>query len=401
MEQELERSLNDKLMQKMRKEWILKIVFSVVLFTITYTIALRLTSLSRSDFAVHLKSAKQIHFRTVINYLLTHVYVMWHMLVRIFYKVFAMPMDYAAAVVSGFANVASYLVAERIIKKYQAEKSELIAFCLMLVNSIYIPWFSSKQARGINTWHNPTNPMTKPFAICCFFMVLGFLDAIHKHRKIEKKQYIILSVLIFLSVAAKPSFIQAFIPGLGAYLLFLCVKNRFRNFRQYFYLCLTFVPGVLLVFYQAMHFWGPEGTRGGIGIEWLKVMSHGTPNVWISQLLVLCFPLLYLVLNVKTILKKADVQLSIFYFVAAWLEKALLYEKVGTYHGNFTWASHIAAFVLFMLVTIYFVKDIQSMRINDKVQVIKNSVLLTVFLIHLLCGSWYVYRMITQAKMLY
>lgn len=401
MEQELEKSLNDKLMQKMRKEWILKIVFSVVLFTITYTIALRLTSLSGSDFAAHLKSAKQIHFRTVINYLLTHVYAMWHMLVRIFYKVFAMPMDYAAAVVSGFANVASYLVAERIIKKYQAEKSELIAFCLMLVNPIYIPWFNSKQARGINTWHNPTNPMTKPFAIYCFFMVLGFLDAIHKHRKIEKKQYIILSVLIFLSVVAKPSFIQAFIPGLGAYLLFLCVKNRFRDFRQYFYLCLTFVPGVLLVFYQVMHFWGPEGTRGGIGIEWLKVMSHGTPNVWISQLLVLCFPLLYLVLNVKTILKKADVQLSIFYFVAAWLEKALLYEKVGTYHGNFGWASHIAAFVLFMLVTIYFVKDIQSMRINDKVQVIKNSVLLTVFLIHLLCGSWYVYRMITQAKMLY
>lgn len=381
---------------KAKKQWLLQIVFSVILYTITYTVTFRLTGIT-SDYNIHMNWAAQIHRDNIISFFQSNPYFMWHFLVRIFYKIFAMPMNYAAAVVSALINVVVYLAATEIIKKNEVDKPEIISFCLMLIGPLYVPWFNPNYYLGQstpNTWHNPTNLMVKPFAVCCFFLILRVLRAVRNSEKIKGSQWAGLSVLIFLSVLAKPSFCQAIIPGLGIYLIFLCVRNRFRDIKQYIYLCLTFAPSVLLMLYQALTYWGEEGTRGSIGISWLKVSSYYSPNVYISLLLTFGFPLLYLVLNWKRALKRTDVQLSICYYAVAWLEGALLYETVGTYSGNFGWAGLLATFILWMVIIICFFEDFQKFRMDDMLQVVKHTVLMIVFSIHLLCGSWYAYNMI-------
>lgn len=390
--------MEENLLTKAKRDWLLKIVFSVIVYTITFTVVLKLTSEAYmgSDYSAHVHWAEQLHRANMISYFQEYPYFMWHLTVRIFYKIFGMPMNYAAAVVSALVNVVVYLITAEIIKRYKVDKSGVISFCLMLVGPLYMPWFNPNYYVGQstpNTWHNPTNLMVKPFAVCCFFIILRVLTDIRNEKKIKGSLWAVLSVLIFLSVLAKPSFCQGIIPGLGVYLIFICIKDRFRNIKQYICLCLTFVPGVFLMLNQVLLYWGKDGIRGTIGISWLDVLSYYTPNAYISMLLSYCFPLLYLVLNWKKVLERTDIQFGICYMAMAWLEAALLYESVGKYNGNFGWASLLASFILWIIITICFCEDIHHFRMDDKMLLIKNTVLIIVFSIHLLCGCWYAYNM--------
>ena len=390
--------MEEKLLTKAKRDWLLKIFFSVILYTITFTIVFRQTGIP-SDYSAHITWAKELHRANLISYFLSTPYLMWHLIVRIFYKIFAMPMNYAAAVVTALINVVVYLVTAEIIKRYEVDRSEIISFCLMLIGPLYAPWFNPQYYLGQfspNFWHNPTNLMVKPFTACCFFLILRVLADVQDGKTIKRSQWAVLSVLIFLSVVAKPAFTQGIIPGLGVYLIFICIRDKFRGIKQYICLCLTFVPGVLLMLYQLMTYfnWGEEGTQGTIAIGWLKVIGAYSPNVWISQLLSFGFPILYLVLNWKRVLKRTDVQLSICYYAVAWLEAALLYETARLYAGNLGWAAALATFILWTVIIICFCEDIQHFRMDNKLLVIKNTVLMIVFSVHLLCGCWYVYNQI-------
>lgn len=386
-----------------KKNLIYRLMFAVILYTITYTIIFKLV-VQGSDYRSHMIIADKIQLGSIVDYFLNeNPYFMWHILIKLVSKILYIPMEYAVAIVSALINVLIYCFINKIMKIYYVEKSELISFILLLVGPLYIPWYNEKIYLGQGTpniWHNPTSLVVKPFAICCFFMVLKLLASIQQKIEIKRKQYITLSILIFLSVLAKPSFIQGFIPGLGGYLLILCIKDKFRNFKQYIYLCFTFVPGVFLMMYQFIASFYKGDSAEGIGISWLEVPSYFSPNVWISLLLLFFFPILYLLWNIKKVYQKMDIQLSICYQGMAWLEYALLYENGRRkYHGNFGWASALSTFILWMVVLIYFVNDIKEMKMNDKRQVIKNSILLAVLLFHLLCGCYYIFCLITVEGM--
>lgn len=393
----MEADMIGTLFAKSRREWLSKIFFSVILYTITFTIVFRHTGILNSDYGRHMQWAKELRRGNIYAFFQFYPSFMWHLLVKIFYKIFAMPIEYAAAAASALTNVAVYLITAEILKKYEVDKSAVISFCLMLIGPLYAPWFSANYYLGQyapNIWHNPTNLMVKPFAVYCFFLILKILEDIQNDKRIEKRQWVILSVLVFLSVVAKPSFAQGIIPGLGIYLIFCCFKNRFRNIMKYICLCLTFVPCVLLMLYNIWLNWGSEGGRGSIKIGWFTVISHYTPNEGISLLLSFAFPLLYIIFNWNRTLKRADVQLSLCYFAMSWLEYALLYETVGTYAGNFSWARLIAAFIFWMVIMMSFCRDIQHFSLDDKLLTIKNTVLTVVLSIHLLCGCWYAYKQI-------
>lgn len=388
-----------------KKKWIYQIVFAIILYTVTYAIVFKQMHIEWSDYYLHAADADEIPLGSILSYVMSgHLYCMWHMLVKVTSRVLCMPMEYAAANITALTNVVVYFFVMKVMMSYHVVKSEVMSFLLLLLGPVYIPWYNPELYLGQgtpNTWHNPTNLMVKSFAICCFFMVFGLLDAIDKQKEIKRSQYVTLTVVIFLSVLAKPAFAQGFIPGLGVYLAILCAKKRsWVYIKKYFYICLTFIPGVLWMMCQfVVYFY--TGTSGeGVGIGWLEVSS--SPNVCISLMLLFGFPLLYLLFSIKRVYKETDIQLSICYEVMAWLERALLYEKGGRkYHGNFGWGSLLSAFVLWMVVVMHFINDVKEMKMNDKYEVIKNSILLVVLLLHLLCGCYYIFCLLFVEGMIW
>lgn len=49
----------------------------------------------------------------------------------------------------------------------------------------------------------------------------------------------------------------------------------------------------------------------------------------------------------------------------------------------------------------HFINDVKEMKMDDKYEVIKNSVLLVVLLLHLLCGCYYVFCLLFVEGMMW
>lgn len=397
----LKASVNDK------KNWCYKIIFAILIYVIAYAMVLKQMSFSgMCDYKFHAASAMDIHLDSLLEYIfLNQPYFLWHIIVKFCSYLGFMPAEYAAATVSAVATVAVYLLVEKILKHYCADHTEFLSFLLLLVGPIYIPWYNSKIYLGQgtpNTWHNPTNLMVKPFAVACFFLILFILKIIYDGKHVEKKYYMILTALLFISTLAKPSFLQGFIPALGIYMIIYCIKNKFRDIKNYLFICLTFVPSVLWMLWTFVTMFYTNSNGGGIGVGWLKWLSIYSPNVALSMALLFMFPILYIILNIKKIYKKTDIQLSVIWNFIAWLEAALLFEKGRRMNsGNFFWGLLLSVFILWVIVSAYLVKDIKEMKLSDKRTVIKNSVLLVVFMLHLVCGILYLFRLFTIEGMWY
>lgn len=379
------------------KRLTIDIILSSLLFAITYTIVFKQTTLM-CDYNVHMNMA--VDFWALIPFELT--YPIWHFGVWLFYSighvVYDMPIEYACAFFSSVVNASIYLIISRLLKREKVINAEFVALSLCFVSAIYLPWYNSNVYLGQGspvTWHNPTNLMVKPFAILAFFLIVSICNKIKKDKIIEKKEYWTLMILVFVSVLAKPSFFQGIVPSLAVYILFSLLLNR-KKIKEYFLLCTTFVPAFCVMLYQFIvsFFVGDRGE--GIGIGWGKALIY-TPNLWISSLLVLAFPLYYTLVNIQRLQIETELQLAWIYVVVAWLEMVMLYEKgARIYDGNFGWAVLLAYTIIWIVTTKMFFIDWKEQTIDKNKSVVRNTILFLVWMLHLMSGLYYAYILIFE-----
>lgn len=374
------------------------VLFGAAIFLLTYVITYRqMPYPDISDFALH--TAWSMDLPVNLPFKLT--YPLWHILVFLVYQISALiTPEIACATVTAAVNLVVYLIFLRQLRKENILFSSAIALTLCINTAIYCPWYDERIYLGQGspvTWHNPTNLVVKPFAIIAFFMIADMLTDILADRKVEGKRMVVLSLLLVCSVLAKPSFFQGIVPGLGLYILVLLIKNKGKHFLAFFFLCMTFVPAFIIVVAQfVLSFYSNSGSGGeGIGIGWLVV--NYSPNVLFSLFLLLCFPLLYTVLNWSAARKDTALVLSWLYWVMAWLEKAVLYEKgERMYHGNFGWAVLVADTILFLVTALHYFRDVHSDITDHQMLSKKNAMIGMVYLLHFFSGCIYAYQMLVN-----
>lgn len=371
-----------------------------LLFALTFTIVLKQAQMEQTDYQQHMVQAA--YFRSMFPYHIS--YPMWHFLVYIVFKggwylLGNMPLIFAGSFVTAAVNVAVFVIIQRILaRRYQISAASLAAFALCLVMPIYIPWYNNYLYRGqISpvTWHNPTNLMVKPFALLVFFLVADICQDIRDDKPIKGKRYIILAALAFCSMLAKPSFFQGFVPALGIYILICLICTRFRKWKEYLLLCLAFVPSfgmMVLQFYFAFL----TGSGEGISIGWMDVFSQVAPSPVVSTFLGIIFPVAYILLNLKKSMKNIPVQLSLLFAFFGWLEFAMIYENgERMFHCNFMWASMLAYSVLWVVTTGMFFRDVHEMDLSNKKAVAKNTFIFVLWILHLICGIYYIWYLLS------
>lgn len=160
-----------------------QIVFSMVIYVLTYSIVFRQTTMGLyTDYYLHLQCAA--HYESECMKL---TYPIWHILVWLCLRIVNLPVhllhggamemsgSYACAFVSAMVNVGVYLLTTGYLRKKKIEAAELIGLAICLVGPMNIPWIHSDIYFGVgtpNTWHNPTNLMVKPFALLGFWGIL-------------------------------------------------------------------------------------------------------------------------------------------------------------------------------------------------------------------------------------
>lgn len=395
--------------------------FSVV-FGATYFTTLAQANIS--DIGAHIEWAQKFSFTYFWDYFVKVTsYPMWHFFTKACKVFFDTTWGNAAALVTATVNGISFLLTvfmQQYLFKEMNFRQEVVPFwavCLMFVGPLYIPRFNEVYHPGAGTgniWHNPTNIMVKPFAILIFCVVAKIITS---ERQIKRNEIIFLAVTMFLSVLAKPSFLQGFIPGLGLYMIIALVRKFSReSLKKYLLIAGSFIPSVVLVFYQFyISLFGQErgtkmvsemtetekiaaqvgeivgnGNQQGIGFSWGRTYTHWTPNMYISFLLAIAFPLFVFMFNYRKMLKDRVVQLALCFETAAWLEGAIIYQKgPGEHQGNFWWASYLSLYIVWTIALYYFLDSstrIDFRKKRNAVYLVFGSVL---FFAHLLFGLFY------------
>ncbi len=249
------------------------------------------------------------------------------------------------------------------------------------------------------------------------------------HRKSTKKDYLCLTIVLLLSVFAKPSYFQGIVPALGLYIIIKLLRTKLADLKEYIQLCCCFLPAFLLFTAQFLAVSSAKNEIGGIGFGWLKLAKYYSPNPWISLLLVLAFPICCILFNFASYSGKTEIQLSVIHVTVSWLEYAILYENgEWFYYGDFEWAALISYTIIWVVTTMHYFKDRQTALHNNNITILnpaaqqkdncpsslpseqmqnnkkiicKDIFLMILWLTHLLCGFYYAWQMLTVQNMLF
>jgi hypothetical protein len=228
----------------------------------------------------------------------------------------------------------------------------MVTIALLIATPILRPWQTSRIYIGQvspNVWHNPTILVCWPLAILLFFAAYDFL------RKPKRGMLAAIAILAMLSVLAKPNYFLAFAPVFGLMCLW-----RYGLTRVGFISQLAMLPTVAVLFWQLTASFSGSGamraekTIAFVPFDAWQLYSRSIP---LSLQFSLAFPVSYLIVFRRSLVNR---QLLLF----AWLVtlSALVwmacFAEVSTADGsvdpdfNFSWGSHLAVFVLFLVTAI-------------------------------------------------
>ena len=356
------------------------------------------------DLKQHANWALNLNRHNLFEFMASYIaYPLWHILLRVIHEFNPYSNLVAGTVATALLNSFSLWSVIYIWNKVTNKPLSFgnIAFfstCLLFVGPLYIPSYNPfyylGQGSG-NIWHNPTHIAVKGFAVLSFYFIIMILDSEKSDRELIKN-YVILSIILTLSALAKPSFFQGIVPGLGLYFIFALITKGFRqHWKRFLFLAISFVPSACIIgfqFFCSFFLHGNVGEGTGIAIEFGRVLHNWSPNLGISFILAFAFPLVVLILNFKSLIRKTIIQVTIFYEFAAWAESAFLYE-VGTreLHGNWLWGSYLSMFIVWMVFLIQYCDILHNDEVSAKRKRLNLIIGLPIFFMHLVQGIkfWY------------
>ena len=220
---------------------------------------------------------------------------------------------------------------------------------LLIVTAIYLPWFNRFLYLGQgspNVWHNPTTILLKPFALASFFLLApacgpGKLAALGRWRAISA------AGLLVLSVWVKPSFALFFIPAVMIFvaLQFVCAR------RVSWGMLLVLAPAAAALAYGCIRTQSSADPleRAKIVFDFLGAARLHTPNVFVSALLVLAFPLAVALCRYRSMTEPGPLQIAWLGLGIAAVQYFCFAEEGARYEDqNLMWGYVVALSLVFI-----------------------------------------------------
>ncbi len=361
-------------------------------FCLTYAVVLRLCSGS-GDYLLHTLWAIGMSPERMLQSFYDGSERLWHICVKLLYLMQG-NMWAAAAAVTAAANAAAYYLLFRIADRFLPEtrSRSLTAGLLFLVfaaNALCVPGQTLYVSCGaINTWHNPTNIMVRPFALAIFYMTVRIYDRRRSPSASEAAfsfdggfwrqfcepvytpaELVLYPLCILFSAYAKPSFLQFFAPAILVFLLIDVVRTKGMLLPFCLKLALAYLPAAVIVLSQFLSFFGAgiasaaastaadgdtASAASGIAVYFL-LESFAGPGEFFSAvgrillriLRLSAFPLFVLAISPRAFFRDSACRLGFFGAAAGRLESMLLHEtgsRAGD--GNFLWGHYLSAWML-------------------------------------------------------
>lgn len=347
-------------------------------------------------------------------------YFMWHSLVLFLNQLIHIPLEESAAFASCIFAIFSYFVTCWILQKIflaiygfeNTRKVGILAFGLSILQGIYFDWINVSDAYlgifSINPLHNSTQMCVRAFSLLCLVLVYDIWGKQNNKEykglffKVErglKKYYMILAILMFLSVLAKPTFAEMFIPAVGILmigkLLWKVIKKE-KTASKYFLQCvhmfLAFLPALLYILLQFIdYFIIDNGYYEEVNVIFTscgEVWSIFSDNIVLSIALGMAFPLYVFLISPAWFFKTNLGKLGLGCYVIGMVEALFLAESANKFaHANFIWPM-ISGMTMMWIVSLIRLLMLEKEADNKK-KMRFIYVAWFLFIIHVLCGYLY------------
>lgn len=231
-----------------------------------------------------------------------------------------------------------------------------------------------------NIWHNSTYLCMRLAALAT---LLYYFKLEKKYRQgITRREWCVFALLNIVCTGIKPSFLLAFSPIMGIYLLADLIRRV--PLKKILIFGSALLPSGLVILWQNSVLFG-EDTGNGIAFRpWYTFSLHAT----VTKLAVVCsllFCILAVLATVKQLPKDRDYLFLLFMTALGFLEALCLVENGSrSVDGNFLWGYSFCLFVLFAVCA---VKWLQIG--GTKLRFALRAGLGLVYAWHLYCGLYF------------
>lgn len=241
----------------------------VVIFVLSFFLFLRLLQHPTSDISVHTTWAGECDFADLTTFVRHGAHPLWHLLVTLV-TLTGVPLEIASALVTSFCKVAEVWLIHRLMSSALGGQLPrgiitLFAGICSLVSCLCLPFYNPSVYAGVgspNTWHSCTQLtvmvwmlLCVPYTAYCYDSFTDRLACDGAEARIPWRDGIALGVMLFMSLLAKPTFMQAFLPAACLYFLMQWIRHP-HNSRYFLQIILCVLPSVLFMIFQYLYYFG-------------------------------------------------------------------------------------------------------------------------------------------------
>ena len=324
-----------------------------------------------------------------------------------FFSTSSIGLSFATIIVLSFSIVFKYILTKNIIRSYTTISAPnferlnslipFVAFCLLFIFAIpdyYTAFVLKKYYLGRvvpNVWHNSTIIFLMPFALLLFWQQYKILISNSNHN--QKKQIIVLTILVIINLFIKPSFFFVYAPITILFLLF-----KFKFSRSFFVYSIPIVIGCVILITQYVliyifqYGYLQEGESHVEISKPFELWANYIPMRYIPLSLLISFilPILYYIFYINDLmgLKTLDAYAILLTLLGLLISIFFIEEGPRRPHGNFFWQNVVCSYIMSLVIVLQMIKKINIIKtINWKLKT-----LFVIFLLQFLSGIFYIGR---------
>lgn len=277
-------------------------------------------------------------------------YPVYHFFQKIVHCVLGIDYESAAALILSVSIIVSVLLYRKLSmmiientvwNRYFADFCSIGTVLFGVARCWLNDWRYYKIQCGPNPFHNPTILFVRPFAIASFIFFILFIRT-YRNKTSWYKYAILFSIMMLISVGAKPSFAIVFLPAMGVYTIYYMIQNKELRFGIIAFI--SVLPSLILLLIQQI--WVSMHTKAlDVYIEFGFFRDYNEFHtqqeiLWaVIMASLVTFPVVFLLFRFKLMKQDAAFFIVIVALGFGWFEMFFLKSAKS---GDFSWGYDLA-----------------------------------------------------------
>ncbi len=269
---------------------------------------------------------------------------------------------------------------------------DVAIICVLVASAIFFPSFETYyiNAGSPNVWHNSTSIVNRLFAI---FTLEVYFETLLKYQQYKNgflnrskvvRQYVLLCVVVFICMFAKPSFFMGFMPACVILLAVELIKTKGGSFFPSLWVGVSFIPSLFVLVFQRIFVENEVSAEIAIIPFDFILTVNSSILYFVFRLTLNCLFVLFVFF--ATIKQQGFIERTIYLATVIGLLLFILFTEVGLSSGNFLWTYSINLFFSFFIATCRLLKE----DTGRKTRYIGFFILS----IHVVCGAIYLSKIL-------